>query len=486
MEKLTLYFSDYFGVSQEALEEYGAFDISLITDLPLFIDPFLLFNSEKQAYQELHEGIIAYLKFLRDKSIQGIDPALLKSWFQFPEVKQTWLGFCQEGNSGRGLGPAFAEALYQSLRTFFSDFGEETITRGSHLEKLCLVKSGVGKDNVSDFTTNLIKHYLLEFTEAFARQHIDSEYLRNTAVEKTLFNYRTETWMSKTYELPVFNDTYVLLTPIDILTKDDTWINRDDLIDRFTRIPSAIGNAQLRAQINNYFQSILPEDPKKPDYQEAARKTIQTFPMVVDYYIKYKEDNGDVARSTSTIKVADSYQLYIQQSRELVEKLDKLTDFYHIVGKSKEASLEKILFLKDVIENKGGYRLFYLNNEPVRREADLQILFRLTWQGTVFDVSREVNDGGGQADFKISMGLDKTIVEFKLASNTKLENNLKKQVEIYQRASDAQTGYKVIMYFSEAEHKRVTDILGKLGLSEDPNIILIDARNDNKPSGSTA
>jgi hypothetical protein len=42
-----VYFSDYFGVHPDVLAKYGALDISVVTDLPLFIDPFLLFNSDK-------------------------------------------------------------------------------------------------------------------------------------------------------------------------------------------------------------------------------------------------------------------------------------------------------------------------------------------------------------------------------------------------------------------------------------------------------
>ena len=47
MPKLRIYFSDFFNVSPEKIKEYGAFNISLINDLPLFIDQFLLFNNEK-------------------------------------------------------------------------------------------------------------------------------------------------------------------------------------------------------------------------------------------------------------------------------------------------------------------------------------------------------------------------------------------------------------------------------------------------------
>lgn len=48
-----MYFSDIFGVDSNTLEAYGALDVSLINDLPLFVDPFLLFNSEKAEYREL-------------------------------------------------------------------------------------------------------------------------------------------------------------------------------------------------------------------------------------------------------------------------------------------------------------------------------------------------------------------------------------------------------------------------------------------------
>ena len=47
MEELKIYFSDFFNVDEDIIESYGAVNISLINDMPLFVDPFLLFNSEK-------------------------------------------------------------------------------------------------------------------------------------------------------------------------------------------------------------------------------------------------------------------------------------------------------------------------------------------------------------------------------------------------------------------------------------------------------
>lgn len=62
MNKVKIHFTDFFSVSEEALERHGAFNVSLINDLPLFIDPFLLFDSTNPEYQELHDQIIRYVK----------------------------------------------------------------------------------------------------------------------------------------------------------------------------------------------------------------------------------------------------------------------------------------------------------------------------------------------------------------------------------------------------------------------------------------
>ena len=108
-------------------------------------------------------------------------------------------------------------------------------------------------------------------------------------------------------------------------------------------------------------------------------------------------------------------------------------------------------------------------------------------ESTTFDVNREVNNGRGPVDAKISKGsADKTLVEFKLASNKKLEQNLQKQVEIYQKANKTMSAFKVIIYFAEDEHKRAMDILKRTGLSGKENIVLIDGRSDNKVSASKA
>jgi len=63
---------------------------------------------------------------------------------------------------------------------------------------------------------------------------------------------------------------------------------------------------------------------------------------------------------------------------------------------------------------------------------------------------------------------------------------LEKQVEIYQKASDAKVAIKVILYFTSTQKERVVAVLSELNLSNEKNIVLINARNDDKPSASKA
>jgi len=489
-----IYFTDFFGVSPELLEEYGAFDVSLVNDLPLFIDPFLLFNSHDPDYRQLHEDVIRYLSFLRDESLSGnIDPGLLIAWYQFKEVKQNWLGFSRIGNSGSGLGPGFAQSLHENLGSIFRCFGEERVTRGSHLEKVCLVAPGIGRDNISDFTTHLIKGYLLDYTQRFVLDHLQAGQRRRFAVEKVRFNYHTKSWESDQYILPRCGEDFVLLTPKNMLTRDETWISRRDLLHNFERIAAAVDDVQLRAQLNNYLYEQLSRDPhltpkqRSEEKQRAIAGAIRTYPGIVEYYIREKEDDGDRAISLSSARVAEVEAWFVAQVREFVTAHLAGTDFYSNPGDTYEEARKRVLFLKHVIKDKDGYRLFYHDGVPVQREQDLQLLFKFTWFATPSDVNSEVNNGRGPVDFKSSRGSsDKALVEFKLASNSKLRRNLEKQVSIYQTASDTDRSLKVICYFSAVELQKVQDVLRELNLEGDFSIILIDARADNKPSASKA
>lgn len=74
MASICIHFSDFFNIESSLLKEYGAFDVSLVADVPVFIDPFCLYASDKEKYNELHTySNFAYARFLyHTKTTQGI------------------------------------------------------------------------------------------------------------------------------------------------------------------------------------------------------------------------------------------------------------------------------------------------------------------------------------------------------------------------------------------------------------------------------
>lgn len=371
-----MFFSEQFGVNSEVIKEYGAVDISLVCDIPLFIDPMLIFNSDKPEYQALHQEIIRYFHFLYSKAKEGLSSKEINAWFNFSEVPNNWLGFSLRGNKGLALGKKYAQFLYENI-----GFTLEThdISKGQHIEKAMLLYEGSGKDKISDLTVNLIKRFLCEYTENFAKEYISPKLCKNLPVEKAYFNYDTESFVSREYALPyIYNDNgkieYVLLTPYDILREDEPSINRADFYNSHERICDAIENDTLRAYVNNYISQAV---QRYEENQRSKRRTIKEksiekieknafqeivkeYPELYDYYIKLRE--------------ADTDEIKIQCMQELNRQLEKLLlasknlicifkqNGYSIKENltAREEAKMRLAFFKHIIEDCDGYKNLYV------------------------------------------------------------------------------------------------------------------------------
>lgn len=480
MANFKLLFSDYFNVDKSILDKYGALNLCLSSDLPLFLDPFLLFASEKQEYKILHKNIIEHLVVLKNIAVENGTTAGTNNLFKFREIKQNWLGMSKYGNEGKGLGAKFAKNIVEAFNGFYNSFGNEVITEESHIEKLTILNSGVGKDFISDFTTNLILEYLLSYTEEFALKYLEPNQIGEFNI-RCVFDEKLKVWLPKKFKLPFFyleeNGDFIILTPIDVLTKDDSIINNNEFYSNFKSVANSIDNLSLRESINEYFRSQLPKKPKKDDINYAIKRTSVRFPEIIDYYIKLKEENKEAATKLSKEKIQEILDELIDSLTPLSDCLLQYSDFYSIAPtNSYDESLKRVMFLKSVIEDNDGYRIFYNDGKAISKEDTIQRIFRLTWYATPFDVNAEVNNGRGPADYKVSFGGDdSTIVEFKLGKSSSLTRNLENQTDIYKKASKSANDIKVILCYTEGEIKLVNRVLTILNLLNQENIVLIDA-----------
>lgn len=486
---IKIYFSDFFNIDPHILDKYGAVNISLVSDLPLFIDPFLLFGSSKKEYQHLHSEIIKYLIFLANKSSQDLGKDIYESLFHFKEIKQNWLGFSKNSNNGRALGWRFAQALHRNFNDKYSILRNSPIDTQVHIEKLCLLDKGVGKDNISDFTTNLIKSFLLKYTEKFTLKYLNRSQTRFLSVARSKFNYKFEKWMAEDYTLPYINHDYVILTPKDILMKDDTWINRNDLLNSFEDICASVTNDSLRFEFNNYFQKILnelargKEKPSSDDKRKAKDMVLSQFPEIIDYYIKSKELHKVEAYNNSVHDVTVTDVMLRQDVSKAREQLTSLKFYSKPV--SEQELLEKIDILKNFIEHQGGYKLFYPNGNLCTNEIFVHKLFQFLTLTSNSDVNFEVNNGNGAVDTVFSLGRrDKTLLEIKLGGSSSLPRNLENQLEAYKKSNGTDKGYFLIICFNQKQIEKVYNITKNFPEETKKYFISIDADKSNKTSAS--
>lgn len=384
-----MYFSEAFRISSEILADENVFDISLVSDLPLFIDPFLIFDSRKPDYQKLHGDIIRYVSFLRDKVVAGrFTESQKRDWFHFPEIPNNWLGYSVGSNSGRGLRDEFARDAADGLRGPLHDFGTESISRGSHIERLFLFSKGAGKDALSDFITNLCHEFLLRFTQNFALKHLSADHRRQFDVRHVRFDYQIERWTSDKFTLPFFGTEYVLLTPTDLLTQSVPWINRPDLFDRFGGMLEAVRDAQLRDSVNTFLNQRLsppanhPKNkeyrPPKKDVRSAYAKALKMFPDLANWYVSIKESLGADAVTTSKKRVLRAQDLYRGRVLEFLASTLKPSGFFEIDVKD---TAKLLSIFAEAIETNGS-TLFFGADGLVEELStkDVELICTLAWR----------------------------------------------------------------------------------------------------------
>ena len=489
-------FSEKFNVDPKLIDEYGAIDISLVADIPMFVDPILIFNSDNEKYKQLHENIIKFMHFLYKKSKESLSEKEIKTWFVFNEIYNNWFGFSMKGNKGLALDKEFGKLLYKNMPFVMENHG---ISKGLHVEKIMLIYPGSGKDKISDMTVNLIKGFLCEYTEEFAKKHI-KENVKNFYVDKAEFNYETETFVSKEYFLPYIinekgKEEFVLLTPKNILRADETAINRRDFLNNYNLVREVIDNDSLRVQVSNYIQKAIQEyhsrcnemkkNPTEKEEENVRKKAFgeisEQHPEIYDYYIKLKEISKLEIKSITSKEVAEQIVKFISNVKILSNKINSNSNIFNNAPNAYEESKRRIEWFKDVIENQDVYKIFYdssTGEKIIKYEEDLQRMFKLVWMQSVFKVDAETNNGRGPADFVVSYGSDDVcVIEFKLAENKKLKHVLK-QVNVYKAANRASDHIIAIFYFDDKEYERVIKILKELNKTEElsKTIFLVDCR----------
>ena len=229
---------------------------------------------------------------------------------------------------------------------------------------------------------------------------------------------------------------------------------------------------------------------------ELLNKMRKTKGIISAMMIVYE---SSIERKLLDIEEAKLLNRYVEEENVYLETLTKWLDIQkrriavmrrslpQIDGveasTSYEEALRRILRFRLWIESQNGCD--FLKKIDNLKEKDLQTLFKsvCTMSDSIYRFDREIGNGRGSADYLVSRGrLDSTLVEFKFASNTNIESNLKYQDKIYMRACETDKSIKVIFCFSHDEVIKMKRLCKKICLSEDKDYVLIECRK--KPSAS--
>ncbi len=257
--------TDYYGINKS--QSYLDFAIPFFDeDLPLYVDPFLLWKSPSQQDNALHTTITNSFNYLNYLIKKNKEKEALNLLIELSECNEVGLGV-----SKTRKGTKISNKQAQEILNLFKDIPEYSQFGFTHFEIIQLYISGISKDRISDITCNYLKSFLIDYT-------IEQCKINNIPIEAviidSIYNYKTN-------KLDTNKKLYL---PVNPLTKDpliftpkrwlrfNPWINYED-----------------------YFQKYCPKDEIfNPDEPEDRVKVLnfnrENYGVIKDY-IEYKEKN---------------------------------------------------------------------------------------------------------------------------------------------------------------------------------------------------
>lgn len=195
-------------------------------DIPLYIDPFLLWKSPSMQDNSLHTVVTNSFNNLGFKLKKGEVDLARKILIASSECNEIGLG-----NSKTRKGKPIGEKTANSILKLFSDIPQVNTSGFTHFESIQLFVDGVSKDRISDFTSSFIKSFLIDYT-------IEQCEKLSIPIEKVtlddLYDYKTNTIIEEEVYLPINpeNKEPIIFTPKRWL-RNIPWINFEDYFSNY-------------------------------------------------------------------------------------------------------------------------------------------------------------------------------------------------------------------------------------------------------------
>jgi hypothetical protein len=242
-----------------------------VEDLPLCIDPFLLYKSRDPELRRLHDLVVQHFG-------AGVDAIKLgnneeaERILDFPEVSEIGFGYGSKNKRGSGVGTILQKLLIDSLT-----MSPAILERGvRHVEEMQLISPGIGPDRVGDIASNILKSYLIDYTQRQCAIH-EIPIERNVPLAH-VFDPEDGIWRDGYFDLPInaADGRPVLLVPRRIV-RQLPWINYENFAKTEFRAYLAAKNyaAQTRES--------------RPLSKTEVTSTSRSETSLIDNYVRQRE-----------------------------------------------------------------------------------------------------------------------------------------------------------------------------------------------------
>jgi hypothetical protein len=128
-------------------------------DIPLYVDPFLLWRSPSQQDQALHTSLVNSFNHLGYMAKQGKEAEARKLLVALSECDEVGLG-----HSRRRMGRRIGEGTAAQILNLFNLIPQYERTGFVHFEEIQFFVEHISKDRISDFACSLLKSFLIDYT----------------------------------------------------------------------------------------------------------------------------------------------------------------------------------------------------------------------------------------------------------------------------------------------------------------------------------
>lgn len=227
-------------------------------DIPLYVDPFLLWKSPSMQDNSLHLLITNSFNHLNFLLSNGKEKEAIEILIRASECDEVGLG-----NSKTKSGKRIGEKLATNILNQFKSIPQLQKNGFVHFEEIQLLVENFSKDRVSDIACNFIQSFLVDYTIEQSEKYgipIEKVELQN------IYNSKINKFEKEETHLPINPNTKtpILFTPKRWL-RHIPWLNTDDYFD------------------NYYIKNIYKEGDEFPDKIKLLDFNRQNYDIVQAY-----------------------------------------------------------------------------------------------------------------------------------------------------------------------------------------------------------